>query len=63
MTDGLTRKQSRGLWNGQQQQCDGKTKFQSFTAANLKATKYEGKRRVKLEPYHCGRCNNWHVGN
>jgi Zn finger protein HypA/HybF involved in hydrogenase expression len=63
MTDGLTRKQDAGAWNTAATQCDGKTKFVSFTAANIRCVKYEGKRRIHLQPYRCGKCHSWHVGN
>lgn len=64
MTDGLARKRHQNAaQNVASTRCDGKTKFISFTAANLRSVKYEGKRRVHLQPYRCGRCHSWHVGN
>lgn len=52
------------LRNGNREACYGKKKYVSYYAA-LRASKQLNKFRdgAKANPYHCGGCRLWHVGN
>lgn len=62
MTDGFTRAQEQRPANTRETQCAGKTRFISFTAANIIAGKPR-KERMAREPYRCRFCGGWHLGS
>jgi len=41
----------------------GKVQFESFTLAKGVATRRGPKKHDGREPYHCGHCHKWHIGN